>query len=145
MTSNIKHSITISSIDIENLLNKLFSKESMKDSYVRLFKNLINESPRVIEYITKIHFGTEFIIPEVGMLGYIPIEALRYSNYYNTYCDSEFIQHGYLPCKITEVRSLASYGPIVVQLPEIAETENIVCSSINFDDFYTDEDLNKII
>lgn len=133
--------VTVTDTDIKSIMNKLFSKEPLKDSYVELFTNLMINNHRLFNHFFSIYMGTEFKLPEVGDYGYVSLESLRYESYYETYKSSEFNKQGNIPCIVTQISSVADWSNLSVRLPKLNEGDEVV-SNIRLGDFtLANEDL----
>ena len=77
--------VTVTDTDIRSIMNKLFSKEPLKDSYVELFTNVMINNHRLFNHFFSIYMGTEFKLPKAGDYGYVILDSLKYQSYYDQY------------------------------------------------------------
>jgi hypothetical protein len=132
--------VTVSDTDIRSIMNKLFSKEPLKDSYVELFTNVMVNNHRLFNQFFSIYMGTKFKLPEVGDYGYVSLESLKYESYYEKYKSSEFNKQGNIPCIVFQINGIADWSNLTVKLPTIEGEE--VASNIRLGDFtLANEDL----
>jgi len=113
--------VTVTDTDIRSIMNKLFTKEPLKDSYVELFTNVMINNHRLFNHFFSI--------------------SLRYESYYETYKSSEFNKQGNIPCIVTQISSVADWSNLSVRLPKLNEGDEVV-SNIRLGDFtLANEDL----
>lgn len=137
-----KINVTVTDTDVRSMMNKIFSKEPLKDSYVELFTNLMTNNHRLFNHFFSIYMGTEFKLPKVGDYGYVILDSLRYQSYYNLYVNSEFNKNGLIPCIVASVSSVADWSNLSVRLPKLKEEDEPTEPSIRLEEFtLANEDL----
>lgn len=140
--SRTKINVTVTDTDIRSIMNKLFSKEPLKDSYVELFTNLMVNNHRFFDQFFGIYMGSEFKLPKVGDYGYITLNAIRYQSYHDLYQNSEFNKQDTIPCIITSVNSVADWSNLTVRLPKLHEGDEATEPGIRLEEFtLANEDL----
>lgn len=133
MSSTI--SVSITNDEIRESLRKIITTSDNKEDFVELLSDLINESHMGSTYFIKLMLGTSLPkLPNIGDQGYILVDSLGYGHDKDQYRNSEFCQHGYIPCTVSKIKSIATYYPIYVTLPDIGQKETEI--GISIEQFY---------
>ena len=128
-------SVTITNDEIRESLRRIIRTSDNKEDFVELLHDLIAESHMGSTYFIKLMLGGRLPeLPKIGDQGYLFIDNLGYGHDRDLYKNSEFCQQGYIPCTVIKLKSIASYYPIYVSIPDIGQKEKEV--GIGVDQFY---------
>ena len=129
--------ISITNDDLKLAIRKIIKDQNNKEDFIQLIHDLLSESHTGSAYFIKLALGGSLpLIPNIGDQGYVNIDSLGYGQDKDAYRNSEFCQHGFIPCTVNRIKSIASYCPLFVILPDINQIERE--TSITIEQFYLD-------
>lgn len=132
-------SVSITNTDLRRILDELINTKGMPNELgiKFLLEGMIKENPNACQWLTAFMIGKRTpIIPDIGAVGYIKLEALKYSSDHKVYEDSIYNKQGYIPCTVEDFKGIHNYSPLKVKLPILDVANEPRITSLNLDEFY---------
>ena len=137
--------LSITNSDLEIMLEELIVQKGPHNclGIKLLLEGLIKESPNACTWLTAFMIGRRIPnIPDVGSIGYLKLDSLRYNGYYQAYKDSVYNRQGYIPCTVEKFNGLHNYNPIKVILPILDPKDEPSITGLNLDEFFPLKDVD---
>ena len=138
-------SVSITNTDLRRILDELINTKGMPNELgiKFLLEGMIKENPNACQWLTAFMIGKRTpIIPDIGAVGYLKLESLKYNSYYQEYESSIYNKQGYIPCTVEHFSGLHNYSPIRVALPVLDSADEHRITGLNFDEFFPLKDVD---
>jgi hypothetical protein len=137
--------LPITNSDLQMMLGELIVQEGPYNrmGIKLLLEGIIKENPNACTWLTAFMIGRRIPnIPDVGSIGYLKLESLKYNSHYQEYEGSVYNRQGYIPCTVENFSGLHNYNPIKVILPTLDLMEEPRIIGLNLDEFFPLKDVD---
>ena len=137
MEQKIIANVPVTNDSLQTLIKRLL-KDNLpnKEDYIRVITETFQTSEPACRYLFKVHLGEQLPkIPEIGAIGFIHVDKLDWGKDKESYKNSEYCRHGYIPCTVKEYRGINNYSQLHVVIPNLnnkKETEDVYCGITDF-------------
>ena len=138
-------SLSITNSDLQIMLEELIVQKGPHNclGIKLLLLGLIKENPNACTWLTAFMIGRRIPnIPDVGSIGYLKVESLKYNSYYQEYEGSVYNRQGYIPCTVQNFSGLHNYNPIKVILPTLDPSAESRIIGLSLDEFFPLKDVD---
>lgn len=137
MEQKIVATVQITNDSLQTLIKRLL-RDSLpgKEDYIRVITETFQTSEPACRYLFKVHLGEQLPkIPEIGAIGFIHVDKIGWNKDQESYKNSEYCRHGYIPCTVKEYRGINNYTPLVLSIPDLIDKDkrnDVYCEITDF-------------